>query len=65
LCQIGYDAEPFVRVQQHSPTSFAEVPLTHLLALAAKGECGALVRVFAVLNPELRKIAHVGEHGSQ
>lgn len=35
-----------------------DVPLTHLLALAAKGERGALDRVFAVLYPELRKIAH-------
>ena len=38
--------------------SDADVPLTHLLALAAQGERGALDRVFAVLYPELRKIAH-------
>jgi RNA polymerase sigma factor (TIGR02999 family) len=36
----------------------AEVPLTHLLELAANGERDALDRVFAVLYPELRKIAH-------
>ena len=35
-----------------------DVPLTHLLALAATGERGALDRVFEVLYPELRKIAH-------
>jgi RNA polymerase sigma factor (TIGR02999 family) len=35
-----------------------DVPLTHLLALAAQGERGALDRVFEVLYPELRKIAH-------
>lgn len=32
-------------------------PLTELLQLAAKGERGAIDRVFAVLYPELRKIA--------
>lgn len=37
--------------------SNADVPLTHLLALAAQGERDALDRVFAVLYPELRKIA--------
>lgn len=35
-----------------------DVPLTHLLALAAQGERGAFDRVFEVLYPELRKIAH-------
>ena len=33
-------------------------PLTQLLQLAAQGERGALDQVFAVLYPELRKIAH-------
>lgn len=36
----------------------ADAPLTALLQLAAKGERGALDQVFAVLYPELRKIAH-------
>ena len=40
-----------------------EVPLTQLLALAAQGERGALDRVFEVLYPELRKIAHGRLHG--
>ena len=35
-----------------------DVPLTELLQLAAQGERGALDRVFAILYPELRKIAH-------
>lgn len=35
-----------------------DVPLTHLLALASQGERGAFDRVFEVLYPELRKIAH-------
>jgi RNA polymerase sigma factor (TIGR02999 family) len=34
------------------------VPLTQLLALAAQGERSALDRVFTVLYPDLRKIAH-------
>ena len=33
-------------------------PLTQLLQLAAQGERGALDQVFAILYPELRKIAH-------
>ena len=33
-------------------------PLTQLLQLAAQGERGALDQVFAVLYPDLRKIAH-------
>ncbi len=36
----------------------ANAPLTELLQLAAQGERGALDQVFAVLYPELRKIAH-------
>jgi RNA polymerase sigma factor (TIGR02999 family) len=36
----------------------ADVPLTLLLALAAQGERAALDRVFEILYPELRKIAH-------
>ncbi len=39
-------------VQQH------DAPLTELLQLAAQGERSALDQVFAVLYPELRKIAH-------
>jgi RNA polymerase sigma factor (TIGR02999 family) len=35
-----------------------DAPLTQLLALAAQGERGALDRVFAVLYPDLRRIAH-------
>lgn len=35
-----------------------DAPLTQLLQLAAQGERGALDQVFAVLYPELRKIAH-------
>jgi RNA polymerase sigma factor (TIGR02999 family) len=35
-----------------------EAPLTQLLQLAAAGERGALDRVFTVLYPELRRIAH-------
>ena len=34
-----------------------DAPLTQLLQLAAQGERGALDHVFAVLYPELRKIA--------
>ena len=36
----------------------ANAPLTQLLQLAAQGERGALDKVFEVLYPELRKIAH-------
>ena len=36
----------------------ANAPLTQLLQLAAQGERGALDQVFAVLYPDLRKIAH-------
>ena len=39
-------------MQQH------DAPLTELLQLAAQGERSALDQVFAVLYPELRKIAH-------
>ncbi len=35
-----------------------DLPLTHLLQLAATGERNALDRVFTVLYPDLRKIAH-------
>lgn len=35
-----------------------DVPLTQLLALAARGERGALDRVFEALYPDLRRIAH-------
>jgi RNA polymerase sigma factor (TIGR02999 family) len=35
-----------------------DVPLTNLLALAAQGERAALDRVFEVLYPDLRRIAH-------
>ncbi|WP_295641167.1 ECF-type sigma factor [uncultured Methylibium sp.] len=35
-----------------------DVPLTQWLVLAAQGERGALDRVFALLYPELRRIAH-------
>jgi RNA polymerase sigma factor (TIGR02999 family) len=35
-----------------------DAPLTQLLQLAAHGDRGALDRVFAVLYPELREIAH-------
>ena len=35
-----------------------DVPLTQLLQLAAQGERDALKQVFAVLYPELRRIAH-------
>jgi len=35
-----------------------DAPLTQLLQLAAQGERGALDQVFAVLYPDLRKIAH-------
>jgi RNA polymerase sigma factor (TIGR02999 family) len=35
-----------------------DLPLTNLLQLAATGERNALDRVFAVLYPDLRKIAH-------
>ena len=45
LCQTS-------TVQQH------DAPLTELLQLAAQGERSALDQVFAVLYPELRKIAH-------
>lgn len=38
--------------------STVDAPLTQLLQLAAQGERGALDQVFAVLYPELRKIAH-------
>ncbi len=36
----------------------ANAPLTQLLQLAAQGERGALDQVFAVLYPDLRRIAH-------
>ncbi len=36
----------------------SDLPLTHLLQLAASGERDALDRVFAVLYPDLKKIAH-------
>jgi RNA polymerase sigma factor (TIGR02999 family) len=36
----------------------SDLPLTHLLQLAANGERDALDRVFAALYPDLRKIAH-------
>lgn len=36
----------------------SDLPLTHLLQLAASGERDALDRVFAALYPDLRKIAH-------
>ena len=42
-----------------------EVPLTQLLALAAQGQRSALDRVFEVLYPELRKIAHARLHGQR
>jgi RNA polymerase sigma factor (TIGR02999 family) len=35
-----------------------DTPLTELLQLAAQGERGALDRVFTVLYPDLRRIAH-------
>jgi RNA polymerase sigma factor (TIGR02999 family) len=35
-----------------------DAPLTQLLQFAAQGDRGALDRVFSVLYPELRKIAH-------
>jgi RNA polymerase sigma factor (TIGR02999 family) len=35
-----------------------DVPLTQLLQLAAQGERGALKQVFAMLYPDLRRIAH-------
>lgn len=35
-----------------------DTPLTDLLQLAAQGERGALDRVFTVLYPDLRRIAH-------
>lgn len=35
-----------------------DAPLTDLLQLAAQGERGALDRVFTVLYPDLRRIAH-------
>ena len=39
-----------------------DAPLTQLLRLAAQGERSALDRVFAVLYPELRKIARARLH---
>jgi RNA polymerase sigma factor (TIGR02999 family) len=41
------------------------VPLTQLLALAARGDRAALDRVFEALYPELRKIAHGRLRGQQ
>jgi RNA polymerase sigma factor (TIGR02999 family) len=41
----------------------AAAPLTQLLQLAADGDRGALDRVFSVLYPELRKIAHARLRG--
>jgi RNA polymerase sigma factor (TIGR02999 family) len=40
-----------------------DLPLTHLLQLAAKGEREALDRVFAALYPDLRRIAHARLRG--
>ena len=42
-----------------------DVPLTQLLELAAQGQRSALDRVFEVLYPELRKIAHARLHGQR